>query len=290
MSSLVEEDTFGGGVQLPPIEQSDLYSSFLARAIQIHLDREWMPQECHVDIGNEVARIYLESVVKGGATDLNQLIMDVGTGLESYDMGDAFVGGWDVANIMSDFMLEKMGLETISCSCKIPEELLLQHGDPAPALVLTTKKVQELQILLEEDFDRYKWLTNLLLESVEWEEANLIMAIFLGYRPKAENENSNVSSAVHHDESLVDIVWRERGAGRLPNFEIDVDLIHMLDAELPTSEEDREALDDFVNQLVGEEYRKAVEAESDGYCTFMRRVMVTKWLYFKDFLTTETLV
>lgn len=40
--------------------------------------------------------------------------------MEQYDMGDAFVGAWDIANLVSDFLMEKMGAETSGCSTKAP--------------------------------------------------------------------------------------------------------------------------------------------------------------------------
>lgn len=47
----------------------------------------------------------------------------MGSGMEKFDMGDAFVGAWDIANLTSDFMMEKMGAETSGCSTKAPTSL-----------------------------------------------------------------------------------------------------------------------------------------------------------------------
>lgn len=43
--------------------------------------------------------------------------------MEKFDMGDAFVGAWDIANLTSDFLMEKMGAETSGCSTKAPTSL-----------------------------------------------------------------------------------------------------------------------------------------------------------------------
>lgn len=43
--------------------------------------------------------------------------------MEKFDMGDAFVGAWDIANLVSDFLMEKMGAETSGCSTKAPTSL-----------------------------------------------------------------------------------------------------------------------------------------------------------------------
>ena len=47
---------------LPPSEAADEYASFLSESICQHLDDEWLPQECHKSIGEEVARLYLATV------------------------------------------------------------------------------------------------------------------------------------------------------------------------------------------------------------------------------------
>lgn len=43
---------------LPPAEEVEEYAQFLSGAIRQHLDEEWMPQDCHQEIGEEVARLY----------------------------------------------------------------------------------------------------------------------------------------------------------------------------------------------------------------------------------------
>lgn len=50
-------------------------------------------------------------------------MLDVGSAMEKFDMGDAFVGAWDIANLVSDFLMERMGAETSGCSTKAPTSL-----------------------------------------------------------------------------------------------------------------------------------------------------------------------
>lgn len=47
---------------LPPADNLDEYAAFLSDSIRQHLDDEWLPQECHRDIGEEVARLYRAAV------------------------------------------------------------------------------------------------------------------------------------------------------------------------------------------------------------------------------------
>jgi hypothetical protein len=275
------EQGFGGGIQLPDKEQAADYSKFLARAVQLHLDQEWLPQACHEEIGAEVANIYLSSAVERGVTDLNELIMDVGTGLESFDMGDAFVGAWDVANVVSDFMIAYMGLETAACSFKLPKGLT---AGAAAAVTFTADEAQALSLALDGEFERYRWLGKFMEELVGWEEANRIMAISLGYRPAAE------SGEVLDDSAVAD-VWRSRGTPGAPDFSTELSVLAIAEAQLPQHPDDQEAMEDFLEVVYGEEAKKmadaSIGADSEEY---RRRAVVFKWLYNNDFLKSKLAV
>eukprot|EP00953_Heterococcus_sp_UTEX-ZZ885_P031584 16557-Heterococcus_DN1.PRE.4 len=273
------EQGFGGGIQLPDKEQAADYSKFLARAVQLHLDQEWLTQACHEQIGAEVANIYLSSAVERGVTDLNELIMDVGTGLESFDMGDAFVGAWDVANVVSDFMIAYMGLETAACSFKLPEGLT-----EAAAVSFTADEAQALSLALDGEFERYRWLGKFMEELVGWEEANRIMAISLGYRPAAE-----IGGAL--DDSAVADVWRSRGTPGAPDFSTELSVLAIAEAQLPQHPDDQEAMEDFLEVVYGEEAKKMADASTGADSEeYRRRAVVFKWLYNNDFLKSKLAV
>ncbi len=44
---------------LPSADEAEEYASFLSESVRQHLDDEWMEQECHKGIGEEVARLFL---------------------------------------------------------------------------------------------------------------------------------------------------------------------------------------------------------------------------------------
>lgn len=44
---------------LPPAAEAEEYAPFLSESIRQHLDEEWLPQDCHKVIAEEVARLYL---------------------------------------------------------------------------------------------------------------------------------------------------------------------------------------------------------------------------------------
>eukprot|EP00596_Hydrurales_sp_CCMP1899_P009014 CAMPEP_0119042694 /NCGR_PEP_ID=MMETSP1177-20130426/16090_1 /TAXON_ID=2985 /ORGANISM="Ochromonas sp, Strain CCMP1899" /LENGTH=363 /DNA_ID=CAMNT_0007009663 /DNA_START=185 /DNA_END=1276 /DNA_ORIENTATION=+ len=103
------------GVTLNSLLNTEQDGNFLKESIQVWLDEEYIPQSCHEDLGNKVKKVYVTNRSKG-ISDLGEMMMDVGTSLESYDMGDAFVGPWDVANKVSDFLMVRLEREICACA------------------------------------------------------------------------------------------------------------------------------------------------------------------------------
>ena len=61
----------------------------------------------------QVGEIYKKARAKG-VNDLNGLLFELGQGLSSpFDMGDAFVGPWDVANTVSDLVKMMMRMMSV---------------------------------------------------------------------------------------------------------------------------------------------------------------------------------
>lgn len=51
-------------MRLPPVDRVEDYAPFLAKAVRTHLDTEWMPQDCHKTIGDEVEGIFRECLTQ----------------------------------------------------------------------------------------------------------------------------------------------------------------------------------------------------------------------------------
>jgi hypothetical protein len=85
------------GVSLTTLKQVDKDGKWLGESIQSWLDKEWIVMDFHRKLGLEVESIYIAQRAKG-VDDLGDMLMEVGTTLEMFDMGEAFVGAWDVGN------------------------------------------------------------------------------------------------------------------------------------------------------------------------------------------------
>ena len=55
--------------------------------------------------------------------------MNVGTGLESVNMGDSFVNAWDVANKVSDLLMVKMDRELCDCAGDMNKYITMNSND-----------------------------------------------------------------------------------------------------------------------------------------------------------------
>ena len=91
-----------------PLDALPAFAARISASIAAELDREWIEQEDHVLVGNEAARLYLQSRNDPAeSTDIGMILAYIGGGLESYDMGECFVGPWEVANMASALIMRE---------------------------------------------------------------------------------------------------------------------------------------------------------------------------------------
>ena len=102
-----------------PLEGTAQVASKIAATIALKLDADWCEQEDHQRVGGEAGRLYCEAR-SAGTDDIGQLLVALGNGMQAVDMGECFVGAWDVANMASDvIMYENFGAGHGSdCSCR----------------------------------------------------------------------------------------------------------------------------------------------------------------------------
>ncbi|CAM9563809.1 unnamed protein product [Choristocarpus tenellus] len=275
-----------GGVTLPPVEESDAYASFLAEGIMTHLDQEWMPQECHREIGLEAAKVYLQ-IVQKGTTHLSDLVLELGTHLESFDMGEAFVGPWDIANLVSDFIMAKMGAETSLCSTRIPDTIEARGSSSSKSVTTETRStfelfsadVKRMDRKLRSEFSRYRFLMEFIDEAIEWSDMNVVMAMYQGYTPDGGNDN-------------VRTVWRERFPGAMPpRLEVAEGVVEALEADFPEDPEELEGLGVIISSIYGEEGKEQGEGDPENGIPadekYMKRATVCKWLYLMGYIHQE---
>jgi hypothetical protein len=94
-------------VDLTPLVHVNSDGNYLSSKIAHWLDVEYMPQEIHSKLGKKVHGEY-KRLRDAGVNDLGEILIRLGTALEAFDMENAFVNGWDVANKASELLISRL--------------------------------------------------------------------------------------------------------------------------------------------------------------------------------------
>lgn len=181
-----------------------------------------------------------------GTTDMSSLVLDVGTGLESFDMEDAFVGPWDIANLVSDFLMDKMGAETSTCNVRAPPTSMDQGSREITTSTfhLTMEGVQQMNEVLVTDFSRYRFLGNFMNDEIDWSVVNTIVALYQGYTPED-------ADAPEMNEPIRE-VWRRTFPGPLPpDVSTANGVVEALERDFPDDPDLVDGLEVIVETLYG---------------------------------------
>lgn len=152
---------FEDGISLLSMSDYKLEGDRIGGAVQLWLDKEYIRLPVHVEIGSKVSAEYV-NLRQAGADDMGEIIMGIGTCLESFDLKDAFVNAWDIANKVGDFLLVLMQRETCECSDDAYKYIApidaLQVVSKNRVYSITTKKMREVVEVLESKFERFKFI------------------------------------------------------------------------------------------------------------------------------------
>lgn len=85
------------GVSMDGLSLHQEDALWIGETVQSWLDQEYIALPVHRKIGEVVQRVYLEQR-REGVNDLGEMLMKMGSSLETFDLEDAFVGPWDIAN------------------------------------------------------------------------------------------------------------------------------------------------------------------------------------------------
>ena len=99
----------------------------LSKSVAGWLDREWMTQEVHVQMGEVCKQTYIRCRENGEAeimSIMTEITDDLYADWKKFDK-DAFVNAWDIGNYVSDYLHERVGAESCGCNAVIfnPDEV-----------------------------------------------------------------------------------------------------------------------------------------------------------------------
>lgn len=195
------------GVALTSID-FEKEGKYLSASIKQYLDDEFIKQDIHAIIGDAVGAVYIAER-SNGVSDLGDMLLRVGSALETLDMKEAFLGPWDVANKVADLLMFRMGRELCSCTedlSKFTEDDISRPSNKSKDAVfmvfdggftktssLSSKSAvvsadcmkSNLENLYNE-FQRYTFLRDFAEGDISWSEVHPVIAACLGFR--AEND------------------------------------------------------------------------------------------------------
>lgn len=219
--------------------------------------------ECHVfPIDCSLLKTYHAALnLLQGVTDLSSLVLDMGAALEKTDMGDAFVGPWDIANLVSDVLMDKMGAETSSCSTKVSlgaGDRETQGSDPE-AFHLTVEAVRRMENVLVSDFSRYRFLKDFMNnEEADWSVVNTIVALYQGYTPEdadGQGHGDNLGEPVREP-------WRRMFPGLLPpDVRTAEGVVEALEADFPKDPDMLEGLEVIIETIYGSDAKQVTRQD-----------------------------
>jgi hypothetical protein len=265
------------------LEDHENDGKYFGDMMKQYLDQEWVEQDVHKRLGQFVTDRYIASR-KEGVDDVGEMLMRIGIGLESFDMSEAYVNGWDVANKLSDLIMLKLDREVCSCGLRGPP--LEQSRSSMETFMSLKERMQSTELNLVTEFNRYKHLQEFLDREVSWNDMSYTVAIVLGYRmDRAEGSDSYAGIYVDtlaRREELTPFGWEDLPRDRMPTLNEDTaraSILARMEADLP---ENAEATDVIIDSVAGVEYHKILK--NSGNVDDLHRIAVCKWLYVHNFL------
>ena len=274
----------------------DTSCAYLEESIRVYLDNEWIKQPIHKRLGEQVSLIYGKARREKVITDLGEMMMEIGTELESvsfdrtYDgEGDAFVGPWDIANKVSDLLMQRLDLELCGCAAtdtttalenlegfvKVPFGDILMEIPAATGLSLFN--IKNAIDSYETSFNRYLFLKQFLDGEVEMKAVMPIIAVMLGYQTVDEK------GGVCRKDGATCVYGWDKGLTGVPDFLSSMIIAPRLREDLP---EDEDSTLIALEPLCGAEMLKIMVASDDA--EVQHRILIAQWLYVHGFMTMET--
>lgn len=257
------------GVTLINLKNTVYYGALLNSSISSWLNEEYITLPVHYEIGIEVSKCFT-SYRNQGIIDLGDMLINIGTHLESFDFKDAFVNAWDIANKSSELLMTYL-------------DNLSHHTNNDKKIPELLEKYDETVKNLESEFDRYKLLRDFLDGELGLSDLALPVMITLGYRKMGSN---NLIQQAH----LAPTGWElSLGEDAIPDItDFNDDFINAkMEADIS---QDIASTDIIMEALAGYEMSKQFEASSD--VLIKHKIRIAKWLFlfgflYKDFPLTE---
>lgn len=254
------------GINLITLTNYNEDSEFLYNSIKNWLNNEYIPLDIHDVIGENVRNIYLNNR-KQGILDLGELIINIGTELESIDFEKAFVNPWDVANKVSDLLILKLDRELCSCANDMKVIKISKYG--------SIQYFNDIIELYSSLFDRYRFCTQFIEEEKSWDELQVLISILFGFRSTGK-EIVQIKELIPIDWEFISLLPTVEDLKLNENYE------KMFLNDLPN---DEVSVESVMETLIGLEAFKTIRNGNNK--ELQKRVLVISWMFVHGFLEEE---
>lgn len=282
---VVDNNLIEDGVTLSSLPNINNDAEWLGKSIKKWLDEEYMILPIHDKIGNVVTNIYSNSR-NNNVNDLGDMLMAIGTELESVDLDKAFVNAFDIANKASDLLMIRMDRELCECAgdmssfknndyVNVKLSSSSSSTKPMPIININKNKIVKLSQKLSSEFPRYQLLREFLDDDddVTWDDVHVIIALVLGFRV------NNIDNSFKQNNDYAPIGWDD--LDNVPDLSHHDSFIQdRLSRDMPDEEE---AVDIVIETIIGAEMLKIMKANAKD--NTLRKILISKWLYVHGFLT-----
>ncbi|WP_071516410.1 hypothetical protein [Geitlerinema sp. PCC 9228] len=96
-------------IQLPEVTCAQSEREWLQNALQQRLDREYPPEPVNQEIAAQAAHVYIRQRMEG-ENEVGAIAIALITEMQAFDFSQSFYGECAVANMVSELLLERMGI------------------------------------------------------------------------------------------------------------------------------------------------------------------------------------
>ena len=290
------------GVTLEALTEHKADAKFLREAVKDYLDGEWLQQPIHEDIAEAVSVCYKKER-NNGCNDLGEMLVSIGSAMETMDLSQAFVGPWDIGNLASDLIMLRLERELCECAGDLskysspvsPDDnnldpavfctFTVKVSRPYPYVVVNYDVLKEASEDYHDEFRRYMTLRNFLEGELCWEDMHPVIALSMGFRISQSDEKSlELKGVIRQNQEVCPRGWD--GMQQIPDLSVITPDNSFIEQKLLNDlPEDEQSTDIIVESMVGLEMYKLTKFSKDP--DVQRRYLVGKWLYVQGFLGGE---
>jgi hypothetical protein len=302
LSQSPNEDVVENGVSMVVLKNHVADGQYVGEMITKFLNEEWIELDVHDRVGTFITDVYI-AAREQGISDLGELLLLIGTKLESFDLSDAFVNSWDIANKTADLLMLRMDRELCACSdfnrddqgigkierdrdnntnkIIIGTQTEKDMIDIGMGVLKSSHEVNEAIVNLKSEFNRYKFLQEFLDREISWEEMNIPVAVVLGFRMNSDGQFLRDNNLTPYRWAVSESSLKSKSFSPIDTCPsvLDSDFMSRLKLDLP---EDESSTDILIDQITGAEMHRIMKINSN--IEDIHRIVVVKWLYVHNFL------